>query len=107
MIYYQDREYISFEKLDIFGGILDLDNGKGGGYFTHFAVSPIEYRKKNPTKAKFEVDKENEKITISITNDWGKKNIITITDESISDPVLIEALKKFEQQNKELSFPEL
>ena len=56
----------------------------GGSYFTHMAISELEYREKHRTKAGVRID-ETEKYTIfNIFDDYGSKSVMKLHN-SLSD----------------------
>jgi len=97
MIYYEGYEAERFNKFNLNTGLLSLAN-----FSTVLCISPIAYRKKHPTKAKIVIDKKDDGMVITITNDYGTGvDVIRITGESMSDPVLISALKEYEEKTKD------
>lgn len=98
MIYYEGYEAEKFNKFSLDTGVLSLAN-----FFTVLCISPIAYRKKHPTEAKIEIDKKDDEMIISITNDYGNGvYVIRITGESMSDPVLLAALEEYEKKTLEI-----
>lgn len=93
MIYYEEYEAEKFEKFSLNTGVLSLAN-----FFTVLCISSIAYRKKHPTDlTKIEIDKKDDEMIISITNAYGTgTDVIRITGESMSDPVLLAALEEYE-----------
>ena len=94
MIYYEEYEAEKFNEFSLDTGVLGLAN-----FFTVLCISPIDYRKKNPTKAKIEIDKRDDEMIISITNDYGNDiDVIRVTGESMFDPVLLAALGEYDKK---------
>lgn len=83
-VIWQGREYYGINKFDC--RIVDLKSTKNGGtYFTGIPISPLEYRKKNPTKAevkiiKVEITKSVNYTIFIVYDDWGTPHKMMIPD---------------------------
>jgi hypothetical protein len=69
MIQYNGEIFVKVNEFDCI--CLDLDNEFGGGMFTCFPISDLEYRKDHPTKAKVKIDKTDSQTIFNIFSDWG------------------------------------
>lgn len=83
-VVWEGREYHSINKFDC--NIVDLQTtAKGGGYFTVLAISPTEYRRNNPTKAKVIINREDTVTQFIIYDDWGHPHEMVIPNYFAQD----------------------
>lgn len=78
----------------------------GGGYFTVLPVSPLEYRKRNPTKASVQIiEQPYGYVTFLIVDDWGDQHSVRI-HKSLDAEIKL-ATKIARDENLLLEFSEL
>jgi hypothetical protein len=94
MIEHGNKVYDEIVKFD--GRILNFKYKTGGSYFTVLPISDLNYRKKNPTKAKAEVKILLNRTTFIITDDWGKRTSVHI--ENYHEKEIAEAIKSLKEQ---------
>lgn len=94
-IMWEDQEYDYILKFD--GKIVELGYKEGGSYFTCLAISPIEYRKTNPTKAKASVTKFDNVTIFDISDDWGEWHRMVIPNSLAS--IIERAISGLKAQN--------
>lgn len=72
-VIFQQRKYYGIKEFD--GKVVSLftEPTLQGTSLTVIPISPFEYRKKSPTKAKVETIDDGEWTNFIITNDWGDK----------------------------------
>jgi hypothetical protein len=77
-VIFEKRNYYGVKEFD--GKIIHLftEPTLQGTFMTVIPISPLEYRKKNSTKAKVEVIEDLEWTNFIMTDDWGEKHTIQL-----------------------------
>ena len=71
-IIFEGKKYFGVQKFDCHIVGLFTEETLQGKFFTVIPISPKDYRKTRPTKAKVEIDIEKEWTIFKIFSDWGK-----------------------------------
>jgi len=77
-VVFGDREYFGISEFNCINVGLYTEKTLQGTFFTHIPISDKEYRMKNTTKAKVEIENENEWTIFKIYCDWGVCHIMKI-----------------------------
>lgn len=91
-IIFQGNFYDKVRRFDC--NVVDLGYNEGGSFFTVIPISPVEYRRANPTKAHVEITEPAavpNHILFSIWDDWGSCHEIYLPRKMSAE---IEAAKK-------------
>ena len=77
-VIFEKRNYYGVKEFD--GKVVHLytEPTLQGTFMTVIPISPFEYRKKSPTKAKVEIIEDLEWTNFIMTDDWGKKHTIQL-----------------------------
>ncbi len=77
-VIFEKRNYYGVKEFD--GKVINLftEPTLQGTFLTVIPISPFEYRKKSPTKAKVEVIEDLEWTNFIMTDDWGNKHTIQL-----------------------------
>lgn len=81
MIIWEDEVYSKIIRFDCH--IVELETKYGGGYFTVIPISPPEYRKHTPTKARVVIEDDGGYTTFKIYCDWGQCHLMQIPNEMV------------------------
>jgi hypothetical protein len=86
-VIFNNEEYFKIIKFDC--NVVDLSYKEGGGYFTVLPVS---------THSKVEINKDNNRTTFIITDDWGKVHVMLIPN--FMNEEIATAIKSAEKINQ-------
>lgn len=82
-IIWEGEKYSQIKKFDC--RVVELETKEGGGYCIALPISPLSFRKTNPTKAKVKIITKKDFTDFIITDDWGYPRIMSIPNEMKSE----------------------
>jgi len=85
-VIYQGREFYGIEEFDCVVVDLFTEETHQGGYMTCIPISPKKYRKTSITKARVEIDNEDDWTVFHIYCDWGNLHTMKIHN-SLSEEI--------------------
>jgi len=77
-VIFKGRKFFGIREFDCHSVGLFTEKSLEGTFFTVIPISPIGYRKKTPTKAKVEINTENEWTIFKLYSDWGNYSVMEI-----------------------------
>lgn len=77
-VIFEGRKFFGIKEFDCHCVGLFTEKTLEGGFFTVIPISPLEYRKKTPTKARVEIKTENDWTIFKLYSDWGNYSIMEI-----------------------------
>jgi hypothetical protein len=79
MITFDGMEWPIIRQFDC--RVISVEGKSGGGWFTCLPISPTEYRRKHPTKARVAVSRGETDTVFHITDDWGHLHKVTLSND--------------------------
>lgn len=100
-VIWQNQTYYGIHRFDCHEvALYTYPNGKkenNWGYHTVLPISPAEFRRQNPTKAKVKIENGAGYVIFIIFDDWGDKYVMMIPNEMYHEiSAAIEGAKKNE-----------
>lgn len=97
LIEFEGREYFGIREFDCRVVSLFTEPTLQGTFLTVIPISDLEYRKRNPTKAKVIINKNKHYTIFKMYSDWGGCSIIKIHN-SLSEEINFAVNKAKEQE---------
>lgn len=70
-VIFEGRKYYGIREFDCINVDLFTEETLNGFFFTSIPISPVDYRKKTPTKARVEIQTKRGWTVFKIYSDWG------------------------------------
>lgn len=95
----REDSFAAVKRLDLANGVVSLLNIAGGGYSTVLPISPADYRKERPTRARafYSLNKGVHRFLLS--DDWGTEHVLILPDDETNRAIALDQVERLKAAN--------